>query len=105
MLLYVCTDNQEVAALTSLTTLPDRVSRAVVRKLNEEHRVALVRGSGGRISVRSLDRYVLHRERMRDLIRKHKPWLARVKSVLGPIGTKPLRIKGSLSRTGIYGNR
>jgi len=91
--------------VTSLKALPDRVSRAVVRKLNDEHRAALVRGKGGRISVRSLDRYVLHRERMRELIRKHKPWRNRMKSVLGPIGTKPLRIKGTLSRTAIYGDR
>lgn len=91
--------------MTRLLTLPRRVAATIIRKLNQERRVAVVRGRNGAVTVRSLERYTRHRERMREAIRKTRPWEARRKDPLWPIGSKPLGRTGTLRRVEIYDDR
>ncbi len=90
--------------MTRLTGLSRRMITAIVALLNRELKVAIVRGRNGKLSVRSLDRYVVHRKRMRDMImiRKRRPWEARKKDPLWPIGSRPIGVKGRVSRDEIY---
>ena len=82
-----------------------KVERKIAATLGRDSRAVVVLGKGGRLSVYSLARYLVRKERMREVIYGHKPWLARKGSVMGPLGTKPLGIKGGLSRREIYEGR
>jgi len=91
--------------MKELVRIPAKVGDRILNVLSRDRRALVVRGRNGGLSVHSLGRYLAKSARMREAIRDVKPWLARRKSPLGPIGTKPLGVKGSLSRAVIYEGR
>jgi len=91
--------------MPSLTNVPESVERRLIEVLNRSRRAVISVGKSGRIRVFSFSGLRRKSARMREVIRRHRPWEARRKPPLGAMGTQALGIKGSVRRVEIYGIR
>ncbi len=90
--------------MVTIKNLPNKTRHQILKKLEESKGALVLRTKRGLIVYDPYERDA-HAKRMRKMIRQHKPWLKRRKSVLGPIGSQPLGTQGDLSRTSIYEDR
>lgn len=80
--------------------LPRKTSRRIVNKMNEGSPFVVVPGRQGNVTLWSIPSYI----RQQKNAQIHRPWTMRRRkaSVLGPIGSQALGVRGSLSRSEIY---
>jgi hypothetical protein len=96
---------KEYEKMKTIDVLTQKIENEVIKKLNHDRGVVIVRQKNNGLRVYHLTSYLTHKHLMRQIIKKHQPWKKRQKSVLGPIGSKPLGVIGSISRTDIYEGR
>lgn len=79
-------------------------NKRIVQGLNKnQNRVVVVKKKNGDdVKVYNIGKYMNFGQQMREAIQKYKPWVKRQKSLLGPIGNRPLGVTTDLSRTAIY---
>jgi len=91
--------------VNDIKNMPNKDRQKILKHLNESGRVVVVLQKNGRLRTYAVEKYISHVRLMRELIKGHKPWMKRQKSVLGPIGSQPLGIHSDLTRTSIYEGR
>jgi hypothetical protein len=77
----------------------------LLKKLNASGKVTIVVQKNSHLRFYDADKYYAYRQQMHHVIQGHKPWIKRRKPILGPIGSKPLGIKGDIRRQSIYEGR
>ena len=86
----------------TIKNLPNKDREKILNGLNRTRRVAVVLQRNGHLRVSELEKYLTHQKLMSRVIQEHKPWIKRQKSILGPIGSKPLGAPKVISRESIY---
>lgn len=84
--------------------LAQKIRERIIKRLENEG-VAVITLGEKEPRVFGFREYVRRKQVSRKTIQMYKPWKRREKSLLGPIGTRPLGSGPDLSRTAIYENR